>query len=106
MSSEAGDIKLKKIAKQFDMTESAVSLSIKSSINKIVDQIIAEGEYDIFEICIELHKYLGVEPKEIYKKLSESNKALLRATAKKYYNGQDKIDVNLQKNFVSLFEEN
>ena len=104
-NNETGDTKLKKIAEQFNMTESAVSLSIKASINKIVDQIVAEGEYDIFEVCIELHKYLGIEPKEIFKKLSDSNKALLRVTAKKYYNGQEKINLELERTFGSLFAE-
>jgi hypothetical protein len=101
-----GGMKLKDIAKIVDMSEAGISLSIKSSMNKLVDKLVEETDYDIFDVCIGLMEYLGCSGKEIYKKLNDRNRWELRQIAKqRFFIKSEEKEGKFDQMFSKYFEE-
>ena len=98
-------MKLKKIAELYGITEAGVSLSVKSTINKMVEKLIQGAEYDMVEISLGIIGYLGIEPKSYYKKLNNKNKFLLKKQAEQAYYINDKEKEEFKEKLSCFFEE-
>jgi hypothetical protein len=91
------------IANQFKMSEVGVSLLIKRTVNKILNELLKD-DVDIFEACLSLGEYLGIEPKTVFKKLDKQNKRKLTDYAKLHYGDCYQKTPELRQ-FQGLFDD-
>ncbi len=49
----------------------------KEAINKIINILMLDGRFNIFEIVINLSEFFGVEPHQVYGKLDKRNTQLI-----------------------------
>ena len=49
----------------------------KEAINKIINTLLNDSRFNIFEVVVNLSEFFGVEPHQVYGKLNKKNKQLM-----------------------------
>lgn len=57
----------------------------KEAINKIINILMDDGRFNIFEIVINVSEVFGVEPHQVYGKLNAKNKQLMYSFVNEAY---------------------
>jgi len=97
------DMTIQAIAEKLGISSSTVSASLSGSINSIIRSLLADTDYDIFQICIALMTILGISEKELLRRLDNKHTLLLRRVGREY--GGDMTSPPVSDSIASLFTD-